>query len=110
MAFFAGSILFVPNFYMLAISRLMQGVCVGCYSSMTSMIIKELSPVEISGLMGSMVQVSIVSGQFTAFFLVYLLKKVTGDLSCADFWPVIFAVTLGTILLQSVFLLFMFPF
>ena len=109
-ALLVGCLLFVPSFELLVGCRICQGVCVGVYSSITSMIIKELAPIEISGVLGSIVQVSIVLGMFLPYMLVYALKKATGDLSCRQFWFVIFGLPLLTTLLQTLVLLFKFPF
>ena len=44
------------------------------------------------------------------FLLTYILKKVTGDLTCASFWFVSFGFPLVTIALQSFNLYFVFPY
>ena len=36
----AGCLLYIPNFYTLVLCRVLQGVCVGAYSSITSMTVK----------------------------------------------------------------------
>ncbi len=39
-AIVVGCLLYIPNFYSLILSRLVQGICVGLFSALTSMVIK----------------------------------------------------------------------
>jgi MFS family permease len=90
--------------------RLCQGFCVGFFSALAPLIIKELSPNEISGTLGSFAQLNICLGVFVGCFFTYLLKKLSGDESCKDFWFFVFGLTEVTLLVQSLILLFVFPY
>ena len=102
--------MYVPNFYTLVASRLVQGMCVGAATSLPSIIIKEMAPVEISGILGSLVQLGLVVAMSLCYFMVYVLIKVTGDPSCRAFWPYVFGVSVLILLFQSAVLLFVFPY
>lgn len=56
-AFLAGIILFIRNFYMLMLARFIQGICVGCYVTMSPIIIREIAPTEIAGILGAIPQI-----------------------------------------------------
>ena len=78
-ALVSGATVYIPNFYTLVLSRLVLGLCVGAATSLPTIIIKEIAPVEISGSLGSLVQTSIVFAMSACYFMVYVLIKVTGD-------------------------------
>lgn len=52
----------IPNFFSLIIGRAIQGICVGLYSSIVPLFINEFAPLEISGRLGALNQLLIVSG------------------------------------------------
>ena len=106
----AGFFIYVPNFYTLMTFRLIQGACVGIFSAIPPIIIKELSPIEVSGTVGTLVQLNITVGILIGYLLTYILKKITGDYSCQSFWQLVFAVPLITMLVQSLILIYVFPF
>lgn len=106
----AGVLIYIPNFYTLMIFRLLQGVCVGIFSGIPSIILKELSPVEISGTIGTMTQLNLTVGIILGYMLTYLLKKITGDYACESFWFIIFGVSLIPIFIQSFILIFIYPY
>ncbi len=109
-AFTVGALIYIQTFPTLVIFRLCQGFCVGFYSSIAPLIIKELSPNEISGTLGSYAQLNICLGVFTGCIFTYILKKATGDETCKDFWYIIFGLPEITIAIQTVALLFIFPY
>ncbi len=78
-AFVAGLLLYIKNPYTLFIVRILQGVCVGFYSAITPVIIKETSPNEISGTLGALNQFFIAFGCFFAFFFKFILEKAADD-------------------------------
>lgn len=78
-AFAAGLLLFIQNAYILLIIRIIQGLCVGFYSSITPVIIKEISPNEISGTLGALNQFFIAFGVFFSFFFKFILEKIAND-------------------------------
>lgn len=109
-AFIVGALIYIPSFYILIFLRLCQGFCVGFFSAIAPLIIKELSPTEISGTLGSYAQLNICLGVFTGCILTYILKKVTGDPTCNDFWFIVFGLTEVTIAIQTIVLIFIFPY
>lgn len=85
-ALIVGGLLFIPNYKTLIFFRLIQGACVGVMTSVPPMTIREMVPVELSGTLGSLVQINVVFGIFIAYFMIYCLKKITGDLTCQSYW------------------------
>lgn len=74
-----GILIYIPNFYAFLALRVVQGICVGAYSSIMPLIIKEISPLEISGMMGNFSQLNLTIGVLFGQFLSFILKKWTGD-------------------------------
>ena len=62
------------NWYLIMISRLAQGFCVGIYSVLVPIIIREFAPIEIYAVLGSIFQCFIALGIFMPFFLKWILK------------------------------------
>jgi len=83
---------------------------VGTYTVIVPLIIKEISPVEISGTLGTYNQLAICSGGTFACFFAYALKKATGDESGRDFWHILYAFPELILAFQTVVLLFAFPY
>ena len=77
-----GGLLFIPNVFTFMIFRVIQGMCVGIFSALAPLVVKEISPVEISGTLGTIVQLSISFGVLFAYVLNYSLKKIMDDLTC----------------------------
>lgn len=75
-----GLLLMVPNQITFFIARIMQGVCVGLYSAIAPLIIKEFAPVEIAGTLGAFNQLFVAGGVFFACLLQYIMKKVNDNL------------------------------
>ena len=48
-----GALIYIQDPYALFFIRIGQGICVGIYSSVVPVIVMEMSPVEISGSLGS---------------------------------------------------------
>jgi MFS family permease len=61
---FVGILLYIPNFYSFLACRVVQGGCAGAFSSIVPLIIKEISPLEISGMMGNFPQMGLGFGVF----------------------------------------------
>ena len=74
-AIVVGCMLYIENFYSLLLFRVLQGFVVGAYSAITPLYINEISPVEISGTLGSYTQLLVCFGCFFASFFAYILKK-----------------------------------
>lgn len=71
--------IYIENYYTLLLFRFCQGFCVGVYSALAPLIIKELSPNEISGTLGTYAQLNVCGGVTFGCILTYVLKKITGD-------------------------------
>jgi MFS family permease len=109
-AFVVGFLLFIHNFPMLIVCRLCQGICVGFFTSIVPLIICELSPTEISGSLGSYTELHICLGIFFGCFFPYVLLKITGDTTGHSYWFLVFGLPQVVILLQSLLLIFAFPY
>jgi hypothetical protein len=83
---------------------------VGIYSSLASLIIKELSPTEISGTLGSYTQLNVCFGVFFGCIFSYILKKITGDDKGGDFWYILYGFTEITLVIQTLVLILVFPY
>lgn len=59
----------VSDMRLLFIGRFLQGVCVGLFSTLTPLVIKEIIPVEVSGMLGSLYMTSIILGSLIAYIL-----------------------------------------
>jgi MFS family permease len=105
-----GFLIFIPNLYAFVIFRIGQGLCVGAFSSIAPLYLKEITPIEVSGMIGNFSQLSLAFGTFFVQFLSYILKKITGDESGEEFWIIIFGFSLLTQTLQIVILVFVFPY
>lgn len=109
-AFGAGLLIFIQNAYILFLVRIIQGICVGFYSAITPVIIKEISPNEISGTLGALNQFFIAFGVFFSFCFKFILEKVADDEKGESIWWIVFAFPLLTISLQTFLLRFVFPY
>lgn len=109
-AFIVGGLIYIQNFYSLLCFRFCQGVFVGMYSALAPLIIKELAPTEISGTLGSYAQLCITFGISFACIFAYALKKITNDFTGRECWYYLYGFTEVTILIQSIILLFVFPY
>jgi MFS family permease len=109
-AFTVGALIYIESFPVLVFMRLCQGFCVGFFSAIAPLIIKELSPTEISGTLGSYAQLNICLGVFIGCIFTYILKKITGDDTGRDFWFIVFGFTEITLAIQTLILIFVFPY
>jgi MFS family permease len=109
-ALIAGGLVYIPTFYTLIFARFVQGFCVGAYSSIAPLIIKELAPTEISGTLGSYAQLMVTIGVFFGCIFKYILYKVTGDETGKEYWYITFGVTEITVAIQTIVLVFVFPY
>jgi len=78
-ALIAGGLIYIENFYTLLFFRFLQGFCVGAYSSIAPLMIKELAPTEISGTLGSYAQLLVCTGVFFGCIFKYILYRITED-------------------------------
>ena len=79
----------------------MQGFCVGLYSALIPLLIKEYSPTEICGTFGALNQTLIAFGVFFAYVLQLILLQFSKE---EDHWRTVFGLTLITIFIQTVIL------
>lgn len=100
-ALVVGFLIFIPNQLILFAGRFIQGMCVGAYSAVVPLIIKEMAPTEISGTLGALNQVLIAFGVFFACLFQYVLLQINSE---SDHWRIVFGFTIVTTLLQTVFL------
>lgn len=91
-------ILQYPNPYTLTLGRLVQGMCLGIISAITSLYIKEIVPKEVRGSMGILHQVMISLGVLSSFTLSYVLSFWYSPLS---YWRVVFFVPVLTTVIQT---------
>lgn len=68
-----GLLIMYPNLYLFFVSRFFQGACVGLYSAIVPLLIKEYSPTEICGTFGAMNQTFIAFGVFFVFIFQFIL-------------------------------------
>ena len=107
-AFIFGWLLMIQNVGTLFLSRIGQGICVGLYSSIVPMIVKELSPTEIAGTLGAFNQFFIIVGVVFSYLLYFLFHQNSDDEN--SYWFFVFGFTLLTIVIQTLTLLFLFPY
>ena len=107
-----GIVLMIPNQYTFLFARLMQGVCVGFYSAIAPLIIKEFAPIEIAGTLGAFNQLFVAFGVFFSCLLQYIFKLANGnnDDKEKDYWYILFGFTLVTVLIQTILLLVVYRF
>lgn len=79
MAIIFGILIMIKNPYTFFVCRFMQGMCTGFYSAIAPLIIKEFSPTEIAGTLGTFNQLLVGFGVFFACLLQLILKKVNDE-------------------------------
>ena len=84
------------------IGRILQGFCIGLFSSITPIMIKEYSPVELSGEMGGLFNISVAFGFFFPFFLkeIFTQAKVAPE----NYWIYMFGFPLLIVAIQQLLL------
>lgn len=109
-AIIAGALIFITNFGVFVVMRLIQGFCIGLYTSTISVHISEISPVEISGSVGCFTQIFISLGVATAFLFYYILLIAVPPSGVDNIWYYVFGFPMVTLTLQSLILIFVFPY
>ena len=104
-AFFFGILLYFAGFKVYMLIRFGQGMCAGIFSAIVPLIIKEITPFELSGFFGVFQQIFITVGIFMACFISFILSLITGDQTGLAYWKWLFGFPLLTILLQTALLL-----
>ena len=90
--------LMVKNLYSLIFFRLIQGSFTGVFSSLVPLYIKEFSPLELNGKMGTLFQMLTVFGLSLAFFISYICSLI---FSPNVYWRIVYAFPLILIVFQS---------
>lgn len=90
--------------------RIIQGACVGLYTSIVPIVIAEISPVEIMGTTGAFTQIFCSVGTTVAYLFYYILSMTVSDENQHLIWYFVFGLPLVFIVIQSLILLFVFPF
>ena len=109
-AAFAGIIVLIPNFYTLMFGRLLQGMCIGCYITMAPLMIREIAPTEIAGVIGSISQIFMIGGVSFACIFQYVLSQSMDDMECWITWKYVMGFPLFILAVQSLVFLFIFPY
>lgn len=73
-ALVAGSLLYITKMESFIIMRIIQGACIGMYTSTVPMYISEISPIEISGTTGAFTQIFSSIGTTSAYLFYYILS------------------------------------
>jgi MFS family permease len=103
-------LIYIRSFPVFIACRFLQGLTIGALVSIAPLMIKELSPIEISGALGSLSALNVALGMFFACFISYSLMKLTGDESGHSYWFILFGVPQAVLFVQSLLLVFAFPF
>ncbi len=74
------------------------------------MMLREFSPNEMAGALGSFTEFHIGIGTLIGCFFPYALLKITGDLEAKAYWFYVFALPQAIIILQTLLLAFVFPY
>ena len=88
---------------MLFVGRLIQGFCVGFYSSVIPIIVKENSPVEISGALGAFINGSFAFGGFLSFLFPFVFQQTIQNPD--NYWRLTFGFPILIICLQQTLLM-----
>jgi MFS family permease len=97
-------LIFLVDYKLFMLLRLVQGICAGVFSALVPLIIKELAPLELAGVFGVFNQLFITLGIFSCCFLTFLLGLWQQDESGRRFWEIVFAGSLVTVGLQTLML------
>ncbi len=109
-ALIAGALLYITEMQCFIIMRIIQGACIGMYTSLVPMTISEISPIEISGSTGAFTQIFCSIGTTTAYLFYYILSVSFSAQRQEEIWHYVFGLPLITVSIQTVILLFVFPY
>jgi MFS family permease len=97
------------NFFSLFIGRLIMGICIGAYLTVTPLIVSELSPKSIAGPLGVIGQFMCVTGILLAVSLGFLVPYAEDDDSLTtNIWRTLFRIPIVFSSIQIFMLLFVF--
>lgn len=109
-ALVSGGLLYITNTPCFIIMRIIQGACIGMYTSTIPMTISEISPVEISGSTGAFTQIFCSIGTTSAYLFYYILSVSFSQERQEEIWYYVFGLPLVTVSIQTIVLLFVFPY
>ncbi len=92
------------------LGRFIQGACIGCYVTMSPLIIREIAPTEIAGVVGSIPQMFMSGGVAFSCIFEYLLAQYFEDKENRTIWVFVLGFPLITVAFQSLILLYVFPY
>jgi MFS family permease len=107
--FAIGCLIYVQNFPTLIICRFCQGLGTGFFTAVAPLMVRELSPNEIAGALGSYTELNICLGVLIGCIAPYSMVKITGDETAKAYWYLIFGIPQIVIVIQLVSL-FIFPY
>ena len=93
---------YASSYEMLVIGRVLVGISAGLFTGLSPLYIAEIAPINIRGAMGTVNQLGVTTGIFTA--MVLGLENVLGG---DDTWPLLLALTAAPAILQCWILPFM---
>ena len=99
LAIVGGVLVLLQKEWLLVSGRLIQGACVGMYSGLVPIMVKEIAPIEILRTLGAIKNLLIVFGYFFGFLLSYILSFF---LEVSQYWYISFSFTLLTISIQQI--------
>lgn len=104
-------IFIVPHALTQIFGRFLSGISTGINAELVPIYINELSPIEISGVMGSLFQFFINIGILIAFLMGLRLPEESDDYDTTDqWWKFVFLFPIITCMIRMVLLLFVFRF
>lgn len=109
-AIISGSLLFITEMASFIIMRIIQGACIGLYTSIVPIVIAEISPIEIMGTTGAFTQIFCSVGTTFAYLFYYILSITMKPENLSSIWYYVFGFPLITLVLQTLILLFVFPY
>jgi MFS family permease len=110
LALIAGSLLYITHMECFIIMRIIQGACIGMYTSIIPMTISEISPIEMSGSTGAFTQIFCSIGTTSAYLFYYILSISFSQERQEEIWYYVFGLPLVTVSIQTIILLFVFPY
>lgn len=109
-AIVAGALLYIQHVESFIIMRLIQGACIGMYTSIIPMVIAEISPLEITGSTGAFTQIFCSVGTTLAYLFYYILSVALSEERQNEIWYYVFGLPLVALVVQTAMLLFVFPY
>ena len=96
----------VPHISLLFFCRISEGIAVGFYSVLVPLFISEFMPPSLVSSMGALHLIVINFGMFLPFLLGWIMSQA----GFGDFSLVLFIVNLITLVIQSILLIWVFPY